>query len=821
MRVSARRAAIVAGLMAGVYLVVLFSVRRVPDRVLRAVGGPHGVARDGGLILRYRPPASYDAAKLDASAERHGVKIEREAGVLVVEVPGIAEAEASQVATILTHRGLELREVISGSSLADFRRFVAPDVDVFIDQWDGQGTLASRTCAYLSADNPVKLTDAFVQVRAHGWVQPPHSIIAYEHIEPWRGSTDRDTWRSYVLGDEVLLDGDAVDIARPNDPGIGRATVWVDLDRAGGKRFGEITARLVDHKLAALVAGQVRSAPIIRSAIRDGHVSIALDSGGNGERYEREAAALAAALESIALPPGGTIESQTWIPTASITGVLILSRLVIGLLGGALIAMLIGIVIRVTRPAWQPGPLQPSGRFPIRRAAVTLLAPVALLALGPIPLPGFDRAAQYSLFDGVGMRDHIGIIGLGIVPIVVAHLLIELSTLVMPRWRRVRFDPAARIEIGRRVAITGVVLALIQSHFVVGYLVRNSFGGSDLGLLVHVAAMASLTTGTLLLVIVAGMIRQHGLGNGYGALFLSGWVIVVAQQVLDDSHAGAQQLPPGWNDGYQLGLATFAAIGCATVAMLRMRVGEDREAPLRVPSSGHVPLFTAVTVIGLWSLAREHVLSSTSVYVGTMANAIGAGWYLVGALVVLVPVWSFAFSRREIVAPLAARTQLAPSSRASWRRATLLSLVILLFITAASLASALTSSTALPVGDAILTMIAAAVALDIADDLQARRIDLVAVWPLQHAQHAELVRRVLTDAGIQCHLQSSHLRCLLAFFGPYVPIDVLVPAAAAEDARARIEPLFQDTAVVPTNALPVDHSVGSMFARALRPPAGG
>jgi hypothetical protein len=321
-------------------------------------------------------------------------------------------------------------------------------------------------------------------------------------------------------------------------------------------------------------------------------------------------------------------------------------------------------------------------------------------------------------------------------------------------------------------------------------------------------------------VIVAGMIRQHGLGNGYGALFVSGWVIVEAQQFLDDALASAHQLPADWIAGYQLGLVTLTVIGCATMAMLRMRISEDRAAPLRVPSSGHVPLFTAVTVIGLWSLAREHVLSSTSVYVGTMANAIGAGWYLVGSLIVLVPVWSFAFSRPAIVAPFAVRAQLAPPDRASWLRATLLSLVILLLITSVSLASALTRMTALPVGDAVFAMIAAAVALDILDDLQARRIDLVAVWPLQHAQHAELVRLVLTDAGITCHLQSSHLRTLLAFFGPYVPIDVLVPVTAAEDARTRIEPLFQDMAGESRNTPSVDRSIGGIFARALRPPGG-
>jgi len=62
------------------------------------------------------------------------VDIGREAGVVVIEVPGLTKADADQVAMILTHGGLELREVISGSSLADFKRFLLPNVDAYIDQ---------------------------------------------------------------------------------------------------------------------------------------------------------------------------------------------------------------------------------------------------------------------------------------------------------------------------------------------------------------------------------------------------------------------------------------------------------------------------------------------------------------------------------------------------------------------------------------------------------------------------------------------------------------------------------------------------------------
>lgn len=49
-------------------------------------------------------------------------------------------------------------------------------------------------------------------------------------------------------------------------------------------------------------------------------------------------------------------------------------------------------------------------------------------------------------------------------------------------------------------------------------------------------------------------------------------------------------------------------------------------------------------------------------------------------------------------------------------------------------------------------------------------------------------RRAL--AGIPCHLSAGHLRTLLAFFGPFVPIDVRVATEHVPAAQARLLELF-------------------------------
>lgn len=90
---------------------------------------------------------------------------------------------------------------------------------------------------------------------------------------------------------------------------------------------------------------------------------------------------------------------------------------------------------------------------------------------------------------------------------------------------------------------------------------------------------------------------------------------------------------------------------------------------------------------------------------------------------------------------------------------------------------------------AIMIAMLAATLLDIVDDSRARRVALDRVWSVQQAQHADLVVRALDEVGIPYHLASANLRTLLAFFGPFAPIDVLVPTEHVPAARERLRSL--------------------------------
>ncbi len=85
----------------------------------------------------------------------------------------------------------------------------------------------------------------------------------------------------------------------------------------------------------------------------------------------------------------------------------------------------------------------------------------------------------------------------------------------------------------------------------------------------------------------------------------------------------------------------------------------------------------------------------------------------------------------------------------------------------------------------VAVAIGTALVMDIVAEWKARwrRGDLVAIWPLHQVQRVDLVMQALAVVGIDAHARGIHLRSLLHFFGPFVPVVLFVPAAQVEEAR--------------------------------------
>lgn len=769
-QVRALRAALVAGLLAAVYVIALYGVRAVPDWAIAMFGGPsRPLDRYGGLALTFRPAAGQEAA-FDAYAASRGSVTRAEGGRVVVEIAGVPEAAAMETIELLQHGGLVMKEVVRTSYAAEIGE--REGIELEVDHWQPDGGEA-RQDMYLTAPSAEVMTAALA-----GWQPPAGTELAFEWVEPASGE-GRPYLRTYLVKSAAEIDGSMIaDATQSYDPNTNRPIVLLELTRAGARRFCELTGRIAGEKLAAITGGRVRSAPIINGKICGGRASVTM-GGSDPMRQEAAAAALVAVLRTGALPRG-EIEAHAWKPAADVSHKAWLARILFGAIAAFVTMIVVFVVVRLARPMLRGRP-NTTGKLPWRRIAVTALAPITLYAASYFSLPGLNEAElEYVLRRSLDTRESV--IALGLTPIITGYLLVELVALAWPslRWRR--HDARGRAGLGRAAAAVSIALALLQGYLVATY--WDSLGGRGIeitanhGVQLKIIYTVTLAAGTMGLALIAGLIREHGLGNGYAAILATGYLFELAapytREGIDNVHqfVTAETL---------VGLAGGIAIAVATRALLRWRVET-----LRLPTCGVMPLGDSQAIVMLLVMLASLGLSGFEAtlerYAALTANTVAHAAILFAS----VPIWSWLFARPSVLVRVSSGT---------WVRATALTL--------AMFAAGWYVGTVY----ALAVMVVTAAALDILDDLRARRDRLVIAGVVHQAQYVGALEAAFDAAVIPLHLHASHIRTLFAFFGPWAPIVVLVPEAHAEAAKR----------LVHATITAEHHAVEQAFARVARP----
>jgi hypothetical protein len=225
-------------------------------------------------------------------------------------------------------------------------------------------------------------------------------------------------------------------------------------------------------------------------------------------------------------------------------------------------------------------------------------------------------------------------------------------------------------------------------------------------------------------------------------------------------------------------------------------VQREGRAPLEAPCSSDAPLTSAPAVLAFlsWlSLLGAPLPLRFEVSLAWLQGQADRPAVTIALAVALSLLWSWLLARPQRVAREARLAGLAPPTAADWRAAAITSAY---FVLGAALLHAVASSTRALV-DGLAVIAATAVVLDLFAAARAHRDLLAPAAVLHQVQRAPLVEHLLAGAGIPCHLQARHLRALLGFFGPHVPIVALVPAARAEEARALIAEALRTPASAP------------------------
>ncbi len=271
---------------------------------------------------------------------------------------------------------------------------------------------------------------------------------------------------------------------------------------------------------------------------------------------------------------------------------------------------------------------------------------LAILALyrfvSHIPIPGINTAQLQDLFENnqlLGFLDlfsggalsRMSIVALGVFPYITASIVMQLLTPVIPTLQQLsREGEAGRVKINRIVHWLTVPIAIAQGFGQLILLqqsnVLTNVGFTGPALLPTLAAIISMTAGTMFLVWLGEMITERGIGNGISLIIFAGIVAgfpgLITQGFLDRQDV--------------LGIGFFVIIGVLIIALIvlfneahrRIPVQYGRSIfrggrmyrqsgatyiPLRINSAGMIPLIFAFSIVILPGTVATYFATSTGV----------------------------------------------------------------------------------------------------------------------------------------------------------------------------------------------------------------
>jgi hypothetical protein len=416
------------------------------------------------------------------------------------------------------------------------------------------------------------------------------------------------------------------------------------------------------------------------------------------------------------------------------------------------------------------------------RVLVSVAVPVAAWAAGYVTLPGVNGSVMamilrwgrsapslLGLFNLPGPTPEVSIVAIGLMPAISAYTLVEIAAAIVPRWRPLRVGGAeGRASLRWSAAAVTVVLALIQGFFIARWLEASShyrmFGElvSSPGLAWELLTAVTLAAGACLLLAATWLIDRRGFGSGFAVLLGAAYVPELCSLAL----RAFFQIDNGmisFADVISL-LARTGGIGLGAWWLLTAHVRVP--GALRHPTSGALPVGLAASLLLLpvqlgW-LGLD--LRELSLAPGTRAYETALGVAIAGFTVAL----SWAFYKE------------ARGTRALWQAIGRTGAVLI--------AAALLSGRGALALDVTMPIVLTALVMDLRAEwrMRVKHGELVSVRPVHQLAHLDAYVARLAAAGVPVLPRAENYRALLWFFGPFIPVELMVPASRAEEAASAI-----------------------------------
>lgn len=314
-----------------------------------------------------------------------------------------------------------------------------------------------------------------------------------------------------------------------------------------------------------------------------------------------------------------------------------------------------------------------------KRLGFTVLALVVFRLLATIPVPGINQtnlAALFAsnklfgvinVFSGSGLSN-LSIVMLGVGPFITATIIIQLLTMVFPKWKNLMHEEgeAGRMKLSQYSRYLSVPLAVISA---IGFLLLLQ--SPSVAVLPHLSTLAFtinvivVASGSILLMWIGELISEFGIGNGVSLIIFAGIVARLPTGVFQNY---AQIATGGANNiSFYIIVLIVAILAIAGVVYVteaersvpvtyakqvrgnKVYGGASTYLPLRLNQSGVIPIIFALSIIffpqilfkAMASWATHPGIASAGLF---LTNLFSNPWFYGAAYFLLVVLFTYFYT---------------------------------------------------------------------------------------------------------------------------------------------------------------------------------
>ncbi len=261
-----------------------------------------------------------------------------------------------------------------------------------------------------------------------------------------------------------------------------------------------------------------------------------------------------------------------------------------------------------------------------KRVGFTLLALVIFRLLATIPIPGVDEAslAQFlsssqlfgflNLLSGGGLSN-LSIVMLGVGPFITASIIIQLLTMMFPRWKALMHEEgeAGRMKLSNYSRLLSIPLAIVSAIGFLSLLQSQTSALPQLGIFAFILNVVVIAAGSTLLMWLGELISEFGIGNGVSLIIFAGIVSGLPTSIIQNYQkfvtSGGADLP------FYIAATVIAVLAIAAVVFIteaersvpvtyakqvrgnKVYGGASTYLPLRLNQSGVIPIIFALSIL--------------------------------------------------------------------------------------------------------------------------------------------------------------------------------------------------------------------------------